>query len=359
MDPDTGPVDDGAPTKTSDGEQAPAHGWAGARRRRQRGEVLIPIAGILDVLDNYAFVRTSGYLPGTSDVYVSLAQVKEYNLRKGDAVAGAIKQPREGEQSSRQKYHALVKVDSINGLSVDEAATRVEFGKLTPLYPQERLRLETDPQKVAGQIIDLVAPIGKGQRGLIVSPPKARKTLALQAVAKAIVENNPEVHLMVILIDEQPETITDVQRTVKGEVIASTFDRPPEDHTMIAELAIERAKRLVELGHDVVVLLDSLTRLGRAYNHVVAASGRILSGDVHSAALHPLKRFFGAARNIENGGTLTILATVLVKTGSKTDDVIFEAVKDTGSIVLRLSNQLLEKVDDSASASAGDAEKPS
>ncbi len=306
-------------------------------------DVLIPIAGILDVLDNYAFVRTSGYLPGTSDVYVSLGQVKKYNLRKGDAVVGSIKQPREGEQSSRQKYNALVKVDAINGLSVEDAATRVEFGQLTPLYPQDRLRLETAPEKLTQRIIDLVAPIGKGQRGLIVAPPKAGKTIVLQQIANAIATNNPEVHLMVVLVDERPEEVTDMQRTVKGEVIASTFDRPAEDHTTVAELAIERAKRLVELGRDVVVLLDSITRLGRAYNISAPTSGRVLSGGVDASALYPPKRFFGAARNIENGGSLTILATALVETGSKMDEVIFEEFKGTGNSELRLSRQLADK----------------
>ncbi|MCW3493910.1 transcription termination factor Rho [Microbacterium sp. SSM24] len=306
-------------------------------------DVLIPIAGILDVLDNYAFVRTSGYLPGTSDVYVSLGQVKKYNLRKGDAVVGAIKQPREGEQSSRQKYNALVKVDSVNGLSVDDAASRVEFGKLTPLYPQERLRLETAPEKLTQRIIDLVAPIGKGQRGLIVAPPKAGKTIVLQQIANAIATNNPEVHLMVVLVDERPEEVTDMQRTVKGEVIASTFDRPAEDHTTVAELAIERAKRLVELGRDVVVLLDSITRLGRAYNISAPTSGRVLTGGVDASALYPPKRFFGAARNIENGGSLTILATALVETGSKMDEVIFEEFKGTGNSELRLNRSLADK----------------
>ncbi|UGS27975.1 transcription termination factor Rho [Microbacterium resistens] len=306
-------------------------------------DVLIPIAGILDVLDNYAFVRTTGYLSGPSDVYVSLGQVKKYNLRKGDAVVGAIKQPREGEQQGRQKYNALVKVDSINGLSVDDAATRVEFGKLTPLYPQERLRLETAPEKLTQRIIDLVAPIGKGQRGLIVAPPKAGKTIVLQQIANAIAQNNPEVHLMVVLVDERPEEVTDMQRTVKGEVIASTFDRPAEDHTTVAELAIERAKRLVELGRDVVVLLDSITRLGRAYNISTPASGRVLTGGVDAAALYPPKRFFGAARNIENGGSLTILATALVETGSKMDEVIFEEFKGTGNSELRLSRALADK----------------
>ncbi|WP_353111925.1 transcription termination factor Rho [Microbacterium sp.] len=306
-------------------------------------DVLIPVAGILDVLDNYAFVRTSGYLPGPTDVYVSLGQVKKYNLRKGDAVVGAIKQPREGEQQGRQKYNALVKVDSINGLSSDDAATRVEFGKLTPLYPQERLRLETAPEKLTQRIIDLVAPIGKGQRGLIVAPPKAGKTIVLQQIANAIAQNNPEVHLMVVLVDERPEEVTDMQRSVKGEVIASTFDRPAEDHTTVAELAIERAKRLVELGRDVVVLLDSITRLGRAYNIAAPTSGRVLTGGVDAAALYPPKRFFGAARNIENGGSLTILATALVETGSKMDEVIFEEFKGTGNSELRLSRALADK----------------
>ena len=307
-------------------------------------DVLIPVAGILDVLDNYAFVRTSGYLPGANDVYVSLGQVKKYNLRKGDAVVGAIRQPRDGDQQSgRQKYNAIVKIDSINGQSVEDAANRVEFGKLTPIYPNERLRLETEPSKLSTRIIDLIAPIGKGQRGLIVAPPKAGKTLILQAVAKAIAENNPEVHIMVVLVDERPEEVTDMQRSVKGEVIASTFDRPAEDHTTVAELAIERAKRLVELGNDVVVLLDSITRLGRAYNLASPASGRILSGGVDASALYPPKRFFGAARNIEGGGSLTILATALVETGSKMDEVIFEEFKGTGNMELRLSRQLADK----------------
>ncbi len=306
-------------------------------------DVLVPVAGILDVLDNYAFVRTSGYLPGPNDVYVSLGQVKKYNLRKGDAVVGSIRQPREGEGQGRSKFNAIVRIESINGLTVEQAATRVEFGKLTPLYPQARLRLETEPNKLSTRIIDLVSPIGKGQRGLIVSPPKAGKTLVLQAIANSIAVNNPEVHLMVVLVDERPEEVTDMQRTVKGEVIASTFDRPAEDHTTVAELAIERAKRLVELGHDVVVLLDSITRLGRAYNLSAPASGRILSGGVDSSALYPPKRFFGAARNIEDGGSLTILATALVETGSKMDEVIFEEFKGTGNMELRLSRSLADK----------------
>ncbi|GAA2566797.1 transcription termination factor Rho [Microbacterium binotii] len=343
-----------APAAAEDDDQQSGRGRQRNKRRGQgqndefeteigEDDVLIPIAGVLDVLDNYAFVRTTGYLPGASDVYVSLGQVKKYNLRKGDAVVGAIKQPREGEQSGRQKYNALVKVDAINGLSVEDAAERVEFGKLTPLYPQERLRLETAPEKLTQRIIDLVAPIGKGQRGLIVAPPKAGKTIVLQQIANAIAHNNPEVHLMVVLVDERPEEVTDMQRTVKGEVIASTFDRPAEDHTTVAELAIERAKRLVELGRDVVVLLDSITRLGRAYNVSAPTSGRVLSGGVDAAALYPPKRFFGAARNIENGGSLTILATALVETGSKMDDVIFEEFKGTGNSELRLSRQLADK----------------
>ncbi|GAB2896951.1 transcription termination factor Rho [Neomicrococcus lactis] len=307
-------------------------------------DVLLPVAGILDVLENYAFVRTSGYLPGPNDVYVSLNQVKRYNLRKGDAVVGAIRAPREGEnQSQRQKFNALVKLQNINGKPAEENKDRVEFNKLVPLYPQERLRLETDPKIIGPRVIDLVAPIGKGQRGLIVSPPKAGKTMVLQSIANAITKNNPEVHLMMVLVDERPEEVTDMQRSVRGEVIASTFDRPADDHTTVAELAIERAKRLVELGMDVVVLLDSMTRLGRAYNQSAPASGRILSGGVDAAALYPPKRFFGAARNIENGGSLTILATALVETGSKADEVIFEEFKGTGNMELRLSRSLADK----------------
>ena len=307
-------------------------------------DVLVPVAGILDVLDNYAFVRTSGYLPGPNDVYVPLGIVKKHGLRKGDAVTGAVKALREGEQlPARQKFNALVRLDTVNGTNPESAKHRVEFTKLVPLYPQERLRLETEPNIYTTRIIDLVSPIGKGQRGLIVSPPKAGKTLILQAIANAITRNNPEAHLMVVLVDERPEEVTDMQRTVKGEVIASTFDRPADDHTTVAELAIERAKRLVELGHDVVVLLDSITRLGRAYNLAAPASGRILSGGVDSSALYPPKRFFGAARNIENGGSLTILATALVETGSKMDEVIFEEFKGTGNMELRLSRQLADR----------------
>jgi transcription termination factor Rho len=304
-------------------------------------DVLIPIAGILDILDNYAFVRTSGYLPGSNDVYVSLAQIRRNGLRKGDVVTGAVRQPRDGER--REKFNALVRLDTVNGMDPEQARNRPDFNKLTPLYPQDRLRLETEPNILTTRIIDLVAPIGKGQRGLIVSPPKAGKTMVLQAIANAITRNNPECHLMVVLVDERPEEVTDMQRSVKGEVIHSTFDRPAEDHTTVAELAIERAKRLVELGHDVVVLLDSITRLGRAYNLAAPASGRILSGGVDSTALYPPKRFFGAARNIENGGSLTILATALVETGSKMDEVIFEEFKGTGNMEVKLNRSLADK----------------
>jgi len=321
------------------------------RRRGERGsdaepvitedDVLIPIAGILDVLDNYAFIRTTGYLPGSNDVYVSLSQVRKHGLRKGDVIEGAVRQPREGER--REKFNALVRLDKINGLDPEESRARPEFAKLVPLYPQERLRLETDPANLTTRIIDLIAPIGKGQRGLIVSPSKAGKTLILQAIANAITKNNPECHLMVVLVDERPEEVTDMQRTVKGEVIYSTFDRPSEDHTTVAELAIERAKRLAEMGHDVVVLLDSITRLGRAYNLSAPASGRIMSGGVDSTALYPPKRFFGAARNIEHGGSVTILATALIETGSRADEVIFEEFKGTGNMELRLRRELADK----------------
>jgi len=304
-------------------------------------DVLLPVGGLLDILDNYAFLRTGGYLPGPNDVYVSLQQVRRYGLRKGDVITGQVRQPREGER--REKFNALVRLDTVNGMDPESARDRVEFSKLVPLYPQERLRLETQPNILTTRVIDLIAPIGKGQRGLIVSPPKAGKTMVLQSIANAITTNNPECHLMVVLVDERPEEVTDMQRSVKGEVIASTFDRPADDHTTVAELAIERAKRLVELGHDVVVLLDSITRLGRAYNIAAPASGRILSGGVDSAALYPPKKFFGAARNIEDGGSLTILATALVETGSKMDEVIFEEFKGTGNMELKLDRKFADK----------------
>lgn len=304
-------------------------------------DVVLEISGILDVLDNYAFVRTTGYLPGPNDAYVSLSMVRKWGLRKGDIVTGAIKAPKDGER--REKFNPLVRIDTINADAPEKAKDRPEFQKLTPLYPSERLRLETTPLNMTGRIIDLVSPIGKGQRGLIVSPPKAGKTLVMQTIANAITVNNPEVHLMVVLVDERPEEVTDFQRTTSGEVIASTFDRPADDHTTIAELAIERAKRLVEMGRDVVVLLDGITRLGRAYNLAAPASGRILSGGVDSAALYPPKKFFGAARNIEDGGSLTILATALIETGSKMDEVIFEEFKGTGNMELRLRRELADK----------------
>lgn len=314
---------------------------AAAEPQLAEDDVLIPVAGILDILDNYAFIRTSGYLPGPNDVYVSLAQVRKNGLRKGDHITGAVRQPKEGER--REKFNALVRLDSVNGMAPEHGRGRPEFNKLTPLYPQDRLRLETDPGVLTTRIIDLVSPIGKGQRGLIVAPPKTGKTMIMQAIANAITHNNPECHLMVVLVDERPEEVTDMQRSVKGEVISSTFDRPAEDHTTVAELAIERAKRLVELGHDVVVLLDSITRLGRAYNLAAPASGRILSGGVDSTALYPPKRFFGAARNIEDGGSLTILATALVDTGSRMDEVIFEEFKGTGNMELKLDRKLADK----------------
>jgi transcription termination factor Rho len=325
------------------------------RRRRERGggdgeaelredDVLQPVAGILDVLDNYAFVRTSGYLPGPNDVYVSMNMVRKYGLRRGDAITGAVRVPREGEQpNQRQKFNPLVRIDSVNGGPVEAAKNRPEFSKLTPLYPNQRLRLETTPDKLTTRVIDLIMPIGKGQRALIVSPPKAGKTTVLQDIANAITTNNPECHLMVVLVDERPEEVTDMQRSVKGEVISSTFDRPPSDHTTVAELAIERAKRLVEQGKDVVVLLDSITRLGRAYNNASPASGRILSGGVDSTALYPPKRFLGAARNIEEGGSLTIIATAMVETGSTGDTVIFEEFKGTGNAELKLDRKIAER----------------
>ena len=327
------------------------------RRRRERGggdggadtelredDVVQPVAGILDVLDNYAFVRTSGYLAGPNDVYVSMNMVRKNGLRRGDAITGAVRVPKDGEQpNQRQKFNPLVRIDTINGKSVEDAKKRSDFTKLTPLYPNERLRLETTTEKLTTRVIDLIMPVGKGQRALIVSPPKAGKTTILQDIANAITKNNPECHLMVVLVDERPEEVTDMQRSVKGEVIASTFDRPPSDHTQAAELAIERAKRLVEQGKDVVVLLDSITRLGRAYNNASPASGRILSGGVDSTALYPPKRFLGAARNIEEGGSLTIIATAMVETGSTGDTVIFEEFKGTGNAELKLDRKISER----------------
>lgn len=319
-------------------------GDGGAETELREDDVVQPVAGILDVLDNYAFVRTSGYLAGPHDVYVSMNMVRKNGLRRGDAVTGAVRVPKEGEQpNQRQKFNPLVRLDSVNGGPVEDAKKRPDFTKLTPLYPNQRLRLETTPDRLTTRVIDLIMPIGKGQRALIVSPPKAGKTTILQDIANAITKNNPECHLMVVLVDERPEEVTDMQRSVKGEVIASTFDRPPSDHTSVAELAIERAKRLVEQGKDVVVLLDSITRLGRAYNNASPASGRILSGGVDSTALYPPKRFLGAARNIEEGGSLTIIATAMVETGSTGDTVIFEEFKGTGNAELKLDRKISER----------------
>ncbi|GFG51430.1 transcription termination factor Rho [Mycolicibacterium agri] len=350
----------GQPRGEDDGEGRQGRRGRRFRDRRRRGErgggdssgetelreddVVQPVAGILDVLDNYAFVRTSGYLAGPNDVYVSMNMVRKNGLRRGDHITGAVRLPKDGEQpNQRQKFNPLVRIDTVNGKPVEEAKKRPEFGKLTPLYPNQRLRLETTPDKLTTRVIDLIMPIGKGQRALIVSPPKAGKTTILQDIANAITTNNPECHLMVVLVDERPEEVTDMQRSVKGEVISSTFDRPPSDHTQAAELAIERAKRLVEQGKDVVVLLDSITRLGRAYNNASPASGRILSGGVDSTALYPPKRFLGAARNIEEGGSLTIVATAMVETGSTGDTVIFEEFKGTGNAELKLDRKIAER----------------
>ncbi|MCD0442669.1 transcription termination factor Rho [Glycomyces sp. A-F 0318] len=357
---DRGPRDgDGEGRRRKRRDRSDRRRSGGGREETERGsggggvqndEQLVPVAGILDILDNYAFIRTTGYLAGPDDVYVSMSQVRKYRLRRGDAITGAVKPGRgeepgggNGKQQRREKYNPLVRLDTVNGMNPEDAKKRDEFYKLTPLYPQERLRLETEPNALTTRVIDLVAPIGKGQRALIVSPPKAGKTMVLQAIANAITTNNPECHLMVVLADERPEEVTDMQRSVKGEVIASTFDRPPSDHTTVAELAIERAKRLVELGHDVVVLLDSITRLGRAYNNSSPASGRILSGGIDSTALYPPKRFLGAARNIEHGGSLTIIGTALVETGSMGDTVIFEEFKGTGNAELKLDRKIAEK----------------
>lgn len=317
-------------------------------------EDLQPIAGILDVIDsNTAFVRTSGYHAGPADVYVNNQMIRRFGLRAGDAITGMVRMRGEGGGNNnyrgnrgnrnRQKYNPLARVESVNGMTVEEAKARPEFSKLTPLYPNQRLRLETDPKILTTRVIDLIMPIGKGQRALIVSPPKAGKTTILQNIANAITTNNPECYLMVVLVDERPEEVTDMQRSVKGEVISSTFDRPPGEHTAVAELAIERAKRLVEQGQDVVILLDSITRLGRAYNNSSPASGRILSGGVDSNALYPPKRFLGAARNIENGGSLTIIATAMVETGSAGDTVIFEEFKGTGNAELKLDRKISER----------------
>ncbi|QBX57628.1 transcription termination factor Rho [Nocardioides seonyuensis] len=300
-------------------------------------DVLVPAAGILDVLDNYAFVRTSGYLPGSEDVYLSLSMVRKFGLRRGDAVVGQVRQPREGER--REKFNPMVRVDSVNGADPESARERPEFTSATPVHPHQRLRLATDSTDVTGRVIDIAAPVGKGQRGLIVTPPRAGTTSILRSLAASVTANNPECHLMVVLVGARPEEVTDFRRAVKGEVVASTFDLPPADHVLVSELAIERAKRLVELGHDVVVLLDSLTSLGRAYNLAAPANGRLLAGGVDASAVHPPKQLFGAARKLEDAGSLTILASVLVETGSATDELFFEELRGTANLELRLSSE--------------------
>jgi transcription termination factor Rho len=301
----------------------------------------IAVSGILDVGDSKALIRASGYEPGPDDISLSLAQVRQYGLRRGDYIEGAVRLA--GQGRTREKNAVLARLDAVNGADPSQAMQRPDFGALTPLHPQERLRLESPGGSAIARIIDLVSPIGKGQRGLIVSPPKAGKTMVLQAIAAAIAANHPEVHLMVVLVGERPEEVTDLKRTVHGEVIAATFDQAAREHIALAELAIERAKRLVEMGQDVVVLLDSITRLGRAYNLVAPPSSRILAGGVAVSALYPPRKFLGAARNIENGGSLTILSTALVETGSRMDDVFFEEFKGTGNMELRLRRDLAEK----------------
>ncbi|HET8739202.1 MAG TPA: transcription termination factor Rho [Acidimicrobiia bacterium] len=348
--PDFATDEDGEDEDGGRGEgQQGADGRGGRQRSRRRREdqervpedQLEVREGILDILpEGYGFLRVTGYKSGDRDVYVSANQVRKFRLRKGDIVSGPIRPPR-----SKEKFPAVVRIASVNGMDPDEAMKRPKFESLTPLFPDERLRLEVEgrPNNILTRIVDLIAPIGKGQRGLIVSPPKAGKTTVLQEIAQSITINNPECYLMVVLVDERPEEVTDMQRSVKGEVIYSTFDRPAEEHTQVSELAIERAKRLVEMGTDVVIVLDSITRLARAHNLATPASGRILSGGVDSQALYPPKRFFGAARNIEEGGSLTILATALVETGSKMDEVIFEEFKGTGNMELRLDRKLADK----------------
>ena len=324
-------------------------GGGGGAERRERPESsdtseqnveAEPRTGILDVLpEGYGFLRTSGYLPGSSDIYVSLSQIRRFALRRGDEISGFVRRPKDNE-----KYFALVRVESVAGMDPETARARPKFEQLTPLFPEERFVLEWGPQAITERIIDLVAPLGRGQRELIVSPPKAGKTTILKQIANGIMANTEGVHLIVLLVDERPEEVTDWQRTVKAaEVVYSTFDRPAEDHTQVAELVLERAKRLVEAKQDVVILLDSITRLARAYNLSAPASGRILSGGVDSTALYPPKRFFGAARNIEEGGSLTIVASALVETGSRMDEVIFEEFKGTGNSEIRLDRQLAEK----------------
>ncbi len=339
--------DGGRPRR--DDSQGQGQGRRRSRRNRNRNRSQEPIdeselevrKGILDILpEGYGFIRTSGYLPGDKDAYVAANVIRKARLRKGDVVEGPVRPAR-----AQEKFPALVRAVTVNGMDPEQAKDRPRFSDLTPLFPDVRLRLEMEdkPDAMIARIVDLIAPIGKGQRGLIVSPPKAGKTTVLKELANSITTNNPEVYLMVVLVDERPEEVTDMQRSVRGEVIYSTFDRPAEEHTQVSELAIERAKRLVEMGTDVVILLDSITRLARAHNLATPASGRILSGGVDSTALYPPKRFFGAARNIEEGGSLTILGTALVETGSRMDEVIFEEFKGTGNMELRLDRKLADK----------------
>jgi transcription termination factor Rho len=334
-------------TKSSDEHRTPDGNGSRKRRRsrsREREDIdesqLETREGLLDILpEGYGFLRVGGYLPGDQDVYVSANQVRKFGLRKGDLIEGPVRPPR-----SQEKFAALVRVVSNNGMDPEDARKRPKFGALTPLFPDIRLRMERENKDdQLARLMDLISPIGKGQRGLIVSPPKAGKTTVLKEIAASVAENNPECHLMVVLVDERPEEVTDMQRSVHGEVVYSTFDRPAEEHTQVSELALERAKRLVEMGKDVVILLDSITRLARAHNLAIPASGRILSGGIDSQALYPPKRFFGAARNIEEGGSLTIMGTALVETGSRMDEVIFEEFKGTGNMELRLDRSLADK----------------
>ncbi len=347
------------------GQSQPANDLAGRRNRRRRGKdrddqsrgqerefqanaeqyqgELVDIEGVVDLRDEgFGFIRTSGYLPSPRDVYVSISLARRHHLRRGDVVAGAYR-----PAAHNEKFAALMRIDKVHGLDSEVARLRPKFEDLTPLFPDSKLVLETggerDKENLTARIVDLLAPIGKGQRGLIVSPPKAGKTTVMKQIAHSIEKNNPDIHLMVLLVDERPEEVTDMKRSVAGEVIASTFDRPSEEHTAVAELALERAKRLVEMGRDVVIILDGITRLARAYNLASPATGRIMSGGVDSGALYPPKKFFGAARNIEEGGSLTILATALVETGSKMDEVIFEEFKGTGNMELRLDRRLAER----------------
>ena len=350
--PDTSRSDGGQQQR--DREGGPRRRPSREERRRQREErrqrevemqkeelQTAPTAtGLLDILpEGYGFLRTSGYLPGQQDIYVSLSQVRRFMLRKGDTVAGKVRQPKDSE-----KYFALLQIDSVNGMDPEEAKQRPNFDKLTPLFPNERFHLETGPADVTGRIMDMVAPIGKGQRGMVVSPPKAGKTTVLKNIASGINQSSPDTHVMVLLVDERPEEVTDWQRTVQAaEVVYSTFDKPPDQHIQVTELVLERAKRLAEMGQDVAIILDSITRLARAYNLAAPASGKILSGGIDSTALYPPRRFFGAARNIEEGGSVTIIASALVETGSRMDEGIFEEFKGTGNMELRLDRQLAEK----------------